>query len=139
MAVAFVLSPNTPQFLPQFGSLGMSRALTMTLGNDNDLVAIVECGSDRVEQSRQRHRLVANQRQYLPFNLTGRLSLSNFVFSGKSLFLKKTLWPTKVPYIMQGLEVLGPSGLQAPTSSWWLFGPFDFALHALRTLRHANT
>ena len=41
MAVAFVLSPNTPQFLPQFGSLGMSRALTMTLGNDNDLVAIV--------------------------------------------------------------------------------------------------
>ena len=41
MAVAFVRRPNTPQFLAQFGSLGMRRALTMTLGNDNDLVAIV--------------------------------------------------------------------------------------------------
>ena len=40
MAVAFVRRPNTPQFLAQFGSLGMSMALTMTLGNDNDLVAI---------------------------------------------------------------------------------------------------
>ena len=39
-------------------------------------------------------------------------------------------------YIMQGLEVLGPSGLQAPTSSWRLFGSFDFALHALQ---HVHT
>ena len=40
VAVAFVRQNKTPQFLPQFGSLGMSMALTMTLGNDNDLVAI---------------------------------------------------------------------------------------------------